>query len=331
MPVTTYDPNQLINQYYTAAQTAYAANLKRQQQAESIYDKIIAMYGEGGTYGAGYLKQLAGEKVQDVGKVSQAAIGKGLYGLRDYGAEWEATVGEPGRLKLEDIKMERLSSALTSKAGFLSSISEPYPDYGTLQQALTAAGSIPRGGIAGTTTTGGGAGTSLWGRDVLSMPTGGTYAGAPTTPESYYGPTQKATAARVAAGGETPEITMAQGYGPAFQAPETTPSPAISGAAVMGTPGLIPPAYGGALIPQGPIKGTTAGAATAVPKYLTDAYGKEVTGQSAAFATFLVNTGKMPATTNVASWAPGHISQFVAAQKAFKTQSSYGGFQTLGG
>lgn len=138
MPVNAIE--QLIAQFTAKEEEARAANVKRQQQIESIFDEIIARYGPGGTYGAAAESLLARQKIRDVGAVGQRDISRGMYGVRPYEAEWEAEVGAPARLRLEDIKMERLSAAQMGKAGFMERVEEPYPEYGALLQAAQAAG-----------------------------------------------------------------------------------------------------------------------------------------------------------------------------------------------
>jgi len=130
----------LYEMYQQQGEQVRLSQEQRKTAIEEIFDKVISMYSPGGAFGKGYEAQLAGQKVQDVGSAKQSAISSGLYGLRNYGQEWGATVGAPARLKLEDIKMERLSSAMMGKAGFLEGIQEPYPDYSTLMQATAAQG-----------------------------------------------------------------------------------------------------------------------------------------------------------------------------------------------
>jgi hypothetical protein len=138
------------------AQKSYQANLKRYQQAEKIFDEIIAMYGPEGTFGKSYEAELEKQKVSDVGKTKLTDISRGLYGTTDYGAAWESQVGASARLKLEDIKMERLSAAQAQKAGFLTSIEEPYPDYGLMASLMSQGTSGAGGGAAGAVGGGGG-------------------------------------------------------------------------------------------------------------------------------------------------------------------------------
>lgn len=128
----------LITQFQTKEEEARAANIKRREQVTSIFDEIISRYGPEGTFGKGAEALLERQKVRDVGATAQRDIGRGLYGVRPYEQEWEAEVGAGARLRLEDIKMERLSTAQIGKAGFMERIEEPYPDYGVMMGAVSA-------------------------------------------------------------------------------------------------------------------------------------------------------------------------------------------------
>ena len=130
------------------ASSALEANTKRQAQIEGIFDEIIARYSPGGIFGKSYLQQLEGQKTRDVGAGMQSLISSGLSGTTTTAGlpqKWEAEVGAPSRLKLEDLMMERLSGAQTQKAGFLERIEEPYPDMNPLLQASIASGSSSGG------------------------------------------------------------------------------------------------------------------------------------------------------------------------------------------
>ena len=204
---TTYKPNSaiedLIKQFSTAQTSAIAANKQRQTAIESIFDEIIARYGPEGSYGKSAEALIEAQKVRDVGTTSQSDISRGLYGIRPYGAEWEATTGAKARLTLEDLRMERLSAAQTGKAGFLENITDQYPDYNALMQAVSAGSSIPRRSI-----------TSSYGTrtPLTSLP--GRTAGV-ETPVGSYGATGAATTPGATATREP--IQMGRGYGPAFQ------------------------------------------------------------------------------------------------------------------
>lgn len=136
---------------------ARASNLQRKEQIEAIFDEVIARYGSEGTYGRAAELLIGQQKVRDVGATAQRDISRGMYGVRPYEQEWEAAVGAPARLKLEDIKMERLSQAQYAKAGFLTGIEEEYPDYGLVAQLAAQASQSGGGAVGG---YGGGGGSS---------------------------------------------------------------------------------------------------------------------------------------------------------------------------
>lgn len=138
----------LLESFRQREEGARLSNLTRKDQITSIYDDIIKRYQPGGGFGAGYEQQLQRQKVHDVGASQQRDISRGLHGIRPYEQEWEATTGATGRLKLEDIRMERLSGAQTGMAGFLERIDEPYPDYNSLLAASQAQGAGGGGGYS---------------------------------------------------------------------------------------------------------------------------------------------------------------------------------------
>lgn len=158
------DYNSILQQTQQRESASIAANQQRLDQATAIYDEIIARYRPGGSFGKGYLAQLETQKVQDVGKATQQQISSGLAGTTvtsGLGSAWEANVGQPARLKLEDIQMERLSGAQANKAGLIERVENPSPDYGLLAQLAAAQG---QGGGGGSGGGGGGGGFSLVGK-----------------------------------------------------------------------------------------------------------------------------------------------------------------------
>ena len=178
----------LLDDYAAMGASARKSNIDRASAIEDIFDRVIQMYGGGeyllteqqkkrkgvleskeslnkaqqreldrineavgteSTFGQNYLDILEKQKVRDVSRAGQSDISRGLFGLRDRGAEWESQVGAPSRLKLEDLLTERLSSALMAKGSFLQSIEEPYPDTGALTEAYAAQAGVPSGGGSG--------------------------------------------------------------------------------------------------------------------------------------------------------------------------------------
>ena len=146
---TTSSTGGLEKKFAKMSLEAKESNIKRQKKIEAIFDEIIARYKPGGTFGKSYLQQLGEQKVRDIGAGTQSLISSGMYGTTTTAGlpgKWEAEVGAPARLKLEDIQMERLSSAQLGKASFLERIEEPYPDYNALMQASAAKAGSSGGG-----------------------------------------------------------------------------------------------------------------------------------------------------------------------------------------
>lgn len=138
--------DELIAQMEASAEAARAANIERQQVIEAILNEIIARYGPEGAYGRAAEAMIEREKVAGVGVGAQRLIGAGLYGTEMAGGlerAWEAEVGAPARLRLEDITMERLTQAQLGMAGFKERIEDVYPDYGLMAQLISQAAAVP--------------------------------------------------------------------------------------------------------------------------------------------------------------------------------------------
>jgi len=156
-----------IQQEYLSARRA---NEQRYAQAMSIYDEIIKRYQPGGTFGKAALGQLETQKVRDVGRETQQMISSGLYGTTTTAGlptKWEAEVGAPSRLRLEDIMMQRLSQAQIGKAGFIERREDVYPDVGAY------AGYAAQAARAPARTYGRTFGASSFAESGLLYPTGG--------------------------------------------------------------------------------------------------------------------------------------------------------------
>ena len=164
-PQATGGGGNLLQMFQQAEEKSRTANLQRAAQVEAIFDEIIERYKPGGSFGQGYAELLKGQKQREVGSGVQSMISSGLAGTTTaagLGRRWEAEVGAPARLKLEDIQMERLSGAQAQKAGFLERIEEPGPDFNALMQAYSAQASAGGGG------GGGGAGYNVSGTADIS-------------------------------------------------------------------------------------------------------------------------------------------------------------------
>jgi len=121
----------LAEQFQNEYAAAKEANLKRYQEAIKMYDEMIEQYKPGGGFGAGFEAQLEGVKKRDTGTALQHQISSGLFGVQSTGgisSRWEAEVGSPARLQLEDMRMGRYGEALMNKAGAVERREDEYPD-----------------------------------------------------------------------------------------------------------------------------------------------------------------------------------------------------------
>ena len=136
-----------INPYYSgitrgiSAQQASAkrANITRQKRIESLFDMMEKMVAPGGAFEKRGLADIEAQKTKGVGKEMQQMISSGMYGTTTAagtGRRWEADVGAPARLRLEDIMQQRQLGVMGQKAGFLERIEDEYPDYSSLLQML---------------------------------------------------------------------------------------------------------------------------------------------------------------------------------------------------
>ncbi len=129
----------LISGFQKQAEGARQANLARQQRIEGIYSSMLERYQPGGTFEKAGLGQIERAKTKGVGQETQQMISSGMYGTTTAagtGRRWEADVGAPARLRLEDIMGQRRTGIQQQKAGFLERIQQPYPDYSALMGAI---------------------------------------------------------------------------------------------------------------------------------------------------------------------------------------------------
>ena len=128
-----------IGQISRQQSSARQANIARRGQIEGMYDKMMGMVGPGGAFEKRGLGEIERAKTKGVGKETQSLISGGMFGTTTaagVGRKWEADVGAPARLRLEDIMQQRQLGVMGQKAGFLERIEDVYPDYSSLLQML---------------------------------------------------------------------------------------------------------------------------------------------------------------------------------------------------
>lgn len=129
----------LIGQISRQQASARQANVARRGQIESIYGNMLGMVQPGGAFEKRGLADIARQKTKTVGEETQGLISGGMFGTTTtagLGRKFEANVGAPARLRLEDIMQQRQLGVMGQKAGFLERIEDVYPDYSSLLQML---------------------------------------------------------------------------------------------------------------------------------------------------------------------------------------------------
>lgn len=129
----------LISQVSAQQASAKQANLQRYSQMMDIYNRIISRAQPGGAFEKAGLAEIKAAKTKGVGKETQSLISGGMFGTTTaagLGRKWEADVGAPARLRLEDIMEQRLTTAQLGKAGAIERREDVYPDYNALLQML---------------------------------------------------------------------------------------------------------------------------------------------------------------------------------------------------
>jgi len=130
---------QLTSQISAQSASARRANIARQKRIEEMYDKMMGMVGPGGAFEKRGLAEIETARTKGVGGEMQQMISSGMYGTTTAAGvpkRWEAEVGAPARLRLEDIMQQRQLGVMGQKAGFLERIEDVYPDYSALLQML---------------------------------------------------------------------------------------------------------------------------------------------------------------------------------------------------
>lgn len=129
----------VIGQISAQQAGARAANVARQKRIETMYDEMMKSVGPGGAFEKRGLAQIETAKTKGVGQEMQQMVSSGMYGTTTAAGvpgRWEAEVGAPARLRLEDIMQQRQLGVKQQKAGFLERIEDVYPDYSSLLQML---------------------------------------------------------------------------------------------------------------------------------------------------------------------------------------------------
>jgi len=127
----------VLKRFQAAQDEARKMNEQRYAEAQQLYGQVISQYEPGGGFGAGYEAQLERTKQKTMAEQQQQLISSGLYGTSitaGLGQKFEEEVGQPARLKLEDLRKSKYAQALQAKAGLVERREDIGPDYSTIAQ-----------------------------------------------------------------------------------------------------------------------------------------------------------------------------------------------------
>ena len=125
----------LIAQFQAQQERANLANEQRFQQGMEIFDRIIKQQEVGGTFQKATEAAIERGRVKSVAQGTQALVSSGLASTTQaagLGKKFEEEVGVPARLQAADIQSQRLTEALTGKAGFIERREDVGPDFATI-------------------------------------------------------------------------------------------------------------------------------------------------------------------------------------------------------
>ncbi len=137
----------IIANFQAKQDAANLANQKRYEEALSLYGDIVEQYKPGGAFGAGFEAQLGRQKTKTVAGQTQSLVSSGLFGTSvtaGLGQKFEEEIGQPSRLKLEDVRMGRYAEAIEKKAGLIERREDVGPDYGAIASLSAQAASRPQ-------------------------------------------------------------------------------------------------------------------------------------------------------------------------------------------
>jgi len=126
-----------------AEQEARTRNKAREDEIRNIYGEMLSLYSPGGAMEKAGMQQIQRAKVGATTGTMQRDISRGLYGIRPYEAEWEATTGVGARMTLEDMLTRGRAAIMGQQASFIERIEDQYPDLGAVERGYSAMASTP--------------------------------------------------------------------------------------------------------------------------------------------------------------------------------------------
>lgn len=133
----------LLASFGAAQEKANLANEQRFQQGMDIFDQIIQRYEAGGTFEQATEAGLERGEKRFTAQATQSLVSSGLSSTTQAAGlskKFQAEVGEPARLRAQDIASQRLSEAQMGKIGFIERREDVGPDFGVIAQLAQSIG-----------------------------------------------------------------------------------------------------------------------------------------------------------------------------------------------
>jgi hypothetical protein len=139
----------LIAQFQEQQQRANEANELRYQEGLGLYDELIEDTAAGGTFEKATEAGIARGREKAVAQGTQSLVSSGLASTTTaagLGKKYEEEVGQPARLRAQDVQAQRRGEAIRGKAGFIErreDIGPSFSDIAMLAKSI-GAGSAAR-------------------------------------------------------------------------------------------------------------------------------------------------------------------------------------------
>ena len=139
----------LIAQFQEQQARANEANEARYQEGLGLYDTLIEDTAAGGTFEKATEAGIERGRVKSVAQGTQSLVSSGLASTTTaagLGKKFEEEVGQPARLRAQDVQAQRRAEAIRGKAGFIErreDVGPSFSDIASLAKSI-GAGSVAR-------------------------------------------------------------------------------------------------------------------------------------------------------------------------------------------
>ncbi len=139
----------LIAQFQEQQARANEANEARYQEGLGLYDQLLKDTEAGGTFEKATEAGIARGRQKAVAQGTQSLVSSGLASTTTaagLGKKFEEEVGQPARLRAQDVQAQRRSEAIRGKAGFIErreDVGPSFSDIASLAKSI-GAGSAAR-------------------------------------------------------------------------------------------------------------------------------------------------------------------------------------------